>query len=368
VSEAVKEQEPVADSRDLFSEDDMDALEEEFKEEGEASATQEGPKDEPTKEPEAKEEDEVKEFLEEKKEGEEEPIEPDTEGSDKARKDGDGDEESTEGDTKPDDYVYTLHVDGEEVEVESEEKLVDWAQKGMSLEKKSTETNRLAQDAQFTMNAIINDPMGFLEEMSVSQICGTRTPGFDDYESARNHVARICEKYLGPYLQEIAAPDTEKRAIKAERQLDQERKRSERDQQTQTEQYTQEDVEWMQNLQHDIDIALKEFDLPDTAPIKGRMASLMDEAIESGGDMHPQEAAKIISKEREEYLKSLGGSVSDDQSESKKKVAVKEAKANKSRKKAGVSKGVKRPRKKVASINSRDFMDRIDEAYGLDRY
>jgi len=359
VSEAVKEQEPVVDSRDLFSEDDMDALEEEFKEEEE-------PKDEPIKEPEAKEEDEVKEFLEE--DGKEKAIEPDTEGADTSLKDGDGAEEGAEGDTKPDEYVWELKVDGEERIVESEQELVDWAQKGMSLEKTSTENKQLADDAKFTMNAVINDTFGFLEEMTVSQICGTRTPGFEDYEQARNHVARLCEQYLGPYLQEIAAPDTEKRAIKAERQLAQERKRSERDQNTQAEQYTQEDVEWMQNLQHDIGMALKEFDLPDTAPIKGRMASLMDEAIESGGDMHPQEAAKIISQEREEYLKSLGGSASEDQDEPKKKAAVKEARANKSRKKAGVSKNVKRPRKKVASINSRDFMDKIDEAYGLDRY
>lgn len=354
-----EELEPTTASQIDFSEE-VAALEAEL----EADETEETT-DEPTEDEESGEE--TGDEGGEEAEGDQDADEADEEGGDDTEGEAEGGEE-TEGaeEESGEATIYTLVVNGREVEVDGEEELAKLAQRGLAADEKFEAAHHESENAQFTMNAMLRDPMGFLQNVAAKQNGG-------DYEAARMQIGKIAENFLTPIYKELAAKPDEQRAIKAERERD--RALQTRQGQTQNTEptYTQEDLTWIQNLTQGCNAALEAEDLPagDDAQanaLRKRMADLMMAAEDRRENMDPRQAAQIVKRERDEYREALGQSAPQGRKGKKpSKAAVKEARGKRSQKKKGAAnRGKKRGKAAPKTFSGRDFVKSLDSAFELE--
>ena len=357
-----EEMQPTTASQIDFSEE-VAALEAEIAEDEE---TQEEAADESTED-----EGEGEEEAEGEDEGEEAEEDDETAedgGEDSELGDGAAAEESETGKEDEEDAeegtVYTLVVNGREVEVDGEEALATLAQKGLAAVEKFAAAHKEAENAQFTMNAMLRDPTGFLQTVAAKQNGG-------NYEAARMQIGKICEDFLRPIYEEMAAkPDTQAR-MKAERELARERETHQGQNQNTQNTFSQEDLSWVQGLTNECDAALKAEDLPageGSEPLRKRMADLMLAAEHRREHMTPHQAAKLVRQERDAYHESLQKSAPKGRTKEKpSKAALKEARAKRSRKKKGVAtRGKKQKGAGVKTFSGRDFIKGLDSAFDLE--
>lgn len=349
VESALEEQ--ATSSSVIFSEDELADLEREFsgdesaQDEGEETDDEEG--DESIDEEESEDEDEESSESADGDEGSEEAEEDD-------------DEEGEEG------PEFVLTVEGEEYEVNDVDDLARLAQKGIFYEKRDAQTQQALNSANFTMQAMINDHFGFLEEFYAQQ--------FGDHESARTHVAKLAHNYLVPYYKEMQSEPEQQQLMREKRQLEREKRNMGRNQNGQVT-FTQEEVQELHNLEMNITSALGEVGLPkDSAPLRKRMADIMLGALEHNQNLHPVQAAKILLKEREQLHAELTRTLPSGGRRRQKTPAQRErdiaaTRQRRSRKKPGNAQGKPpRQRQPARTFTGRQFLDELDNALNLDRY
>ncbi len=363
--EETTQTEPEHSTNLVFSEEEIASLEKEFK-------ADESPEDEGK---------EAEEDGDEQEEGDEESLdgfdtdeEADDDESDSDEGDTDGDEESSEAgedeaeEDEEEDEGFTLLVEGKTHQVENVDQLAALAQKGIFYEKRATESKRALENANFTMNAMIRDHFGFLEEFY--------TQKFGNYESARKHVAELAHAYVVPYYKELQAEPEQQRTMAETRQLKRQAKMGQQNGQGQQEStertYTQAEIEQLQTLEHNVSVALDEVGLPkDSDPLRKRMADIMLAAMARDETMHPLTAAKHLLRERKELHKELSRTVPKGRKKGKSgkqtKADIAAAKTRRSRKKSGTSE--QRGERKVKTqrtYTGREFINSLNDAMGLE--
>jgi len=358
-----EEQEPSTNL--VFSEAEIAKLEKEF-------TTDESPEDEgkETDEPKGDEDepegDELEGFDTDEDEDEDEDEtgsdDDDPEGDEAGREAASDDEEEDE----EEDEGFTLLVEGKEHQVENVDQLAALAQKGIFYEKRANESKRSLENANFTMRAMINDHFGFLEEFY--------TQKFGNYESARKHVAELAHAYVVPYYKELQSEPDAQRQMAENRQLKRQARPGQQNGNGQkTERtFTQDDIEQLQTLEHNVSVALHEVGLPkDSEPLRKRMADIMLAALERDETMHPLTAAKHLLRERKALHKELSRTAPKGRKRGKsgkqKKADIAAAKTRRSRKKSGTSE--QRGERKVKTqrtFTGREFINSINDALGLE--
>jgi len=349
----------------VFSEDEIATLEQEFPDE---SAQNKGEK---TDETEGDDEPEDDEDLDGFDTDDEDDEDTDTDGDTR-----EGDEETREGEREEDevdeeeDETFTLVVDGQEIEVDSVDDLAALAQKGVFYEKRAAESKQSLDNANFTMKAMINDHFGFLEEFYAQK--------FGDYESARQHVAKLAHAYVVPYYKELQAEPDQQAQLKENRRLQREARQSgQQNQQNQQGQgqeptFSQQDIEQLQTLEHNVNVALGEVGLPqDSEPLRKRMADIMLGAIDRNEYMHPLNAAKILLRERKDLQRELARTVpkkgrKGGKSRKQTKADIAAAKTRRSAKKPGPEGRGRRARQSPRTFTGREFINSLDQAMGLE--
>lgn len=348
-----------------FTEDDIVALEEEFKAPPQEDAEDEG--EDEDEDPDAGLEDEDEE---EEDEEEDEEAEGDEEGeADEGDPPADGKvkeapekkkakEEKTEG--------YELLVDGQQILIDTEEELAAWAQKGIHYEKKDRARQKVVDDATYTMNALINDPLASLEEIWTSKYGG-------NHEQARQHVAKLAETYLEPIWRELTAEPAQRLKIQQDRFNQRSTQQQQRQQKQQQNSFSQEDLQFIQTMDVQIASALEAVDLPkEDVDLRKWMADVMRDGIDRGIDPDPRAAAEFIKTTQEKRLKALGVSVpkKDRKSGGKKKPSAKkiaQAKARRSSRQGGT--GTAPPGKKRQEpqfMTSRQWLDGLNSDLNLE--
>ena len=342
----------------VFSEDEIADIEKEF-------AADELPEDE------GKETDEPTGDEEEEPEGDEEDLDREDEDEDADDdEDPEGGRDLPAGDGKEDEEVpeddegFTLVVDGQEIEIDTVDELASLAQKGIFYEKRSSETKRALDNANFTMKAMINDHFGFLEEFYAQK--------FGDYESARQHVAKLAHAYVVPYYKELQSEPDQQAQLKENRRLQREARMGQGNGAQQQNTFTQEDIEQLQTLEHNVSQALGEVGLPqDSEPLRKRMADIMLGALDRDEYMHPLNAAKVLLRERKELQRELSRTVPPGRKTGKsgkqRTADIAAARSRRSRKKTGTSgSGGGRKVKRDPEYTGRQFIDSINNALGLE--
>lgn len=258
--------------------------------------------------------------------------------------------------------VFELEVKGQTHTVEGVDDLAALAQKGIFFEAECNQMRSKVKAADFTMNAMLNDPTGFMEAYLTQKNGG-------NYEQARADVYKICDKYMQPILQEIGATPEEQARIRQGREEKLRLQKEREEYQNQT--FTHEDVEWLRVAQHNVGVALEEVGLPKDSPrMVKRMADIMREQNDAGRDIHPQQAANLLRGELEALGAEIRTRKGSDKPRTKKEklAAIKKARAKKSRKKTGNVREGQRREEPVRSMSAREFTDSIDKALNLDRY
>jgi hypothetical protein len=355
-----------------FTEDDIIKLEEEFKappqedaededededEDPDAGLEDEGDEEEEEGEGETEGEEEEDDDLDEDEEGDKEPEA-------KASKKGDK-KKSAKGDEKPE-QGYELLVDGQQILIDTEEELAAWAQKGIHYEKKDRARQKVVDDATYTMNALINDPLASLEEIWTAKYGG-------NHEQARQHVAKLAETYLEPIWRELTAEPAQRLKIQQDRFNQRSTQQQQKQQQQQQNSFSQEDLQFIQTMDVQIASALEAVDLPkEDVDLRKWMADVMRDGIDRGIDPDPRAAAEFIKTTQEKRMKALGVSVpkKDRKSGGKKKPSAKKiaaAKARRSSRQGGT--GTAPPGKKRQEpqfMTSRQWLDGLNSDLNLE--
>lgn len=355
--ETTTTEEPELSSGISFSDDELSALEDDFKA------------------PEEEEEDESEGEDEEGEEREDEEEEAgETEGEDDAegavdvegKPEPEGKEEDAEGkETEGEPEGYELIVDGKPVLVDTEEDLARWAQKGIHYEKKRLEMERSVENATFTMNAMVNDPMAALEEIWTGKYAG-------NHEQARAHIQKLCEGYLEPIWRELAAEPAQRIQLQEKRftaRLQQQKAQNERSQEGQ---FTQEDIDFIQTLDGQIESALNGVGLPAEDPTLRRwMADVMRDGLARGIHPDPAGAAQYIKGEQQARSEALGNSApAKDREKTKasaKAAKIAKAKARRStRQGGGKSRPPSRQSRAPQYMSSRAWLDSLNKDLQLE--
>jgi hypothetical protein len=347
-----------------FTEDDILKLEEDFKapeedEEDEGEDEDEDP--DPGLEDEDDEEDEEEddEEAEGDEEGEEdegakdEATPPQKEAPAKKPK-----EEKTEG--------YELTVDGQQILIDTEEELAAWAQKGIHYEKKDRARQKVVDDATYTMNALINDPLASLEEIWTAKYGG-------NHEQARQHVAKLAETYLEPIWRELTAEPAQRLKIQQDRFNQRSTQQQKKQQQQQQNSFSQEDLQFIQTMDVQIAGALDSVDLPkEDVSLRKWMADVMRDGLDRGIDPDPRAAAEFIKETQEKRMKALGVPVpkKDRKPGGKKKPSAKKiaaAKARRSSRQGGTGTAPSgKKRQQPQYMTTRQWLDGLNSDLNLE--
>jgi hypothetical protein len=359
--ETLTSDEPQISSNMTFSEDDLAALDAEFQapdeEETEDDVTDEAEEGE-TGEEEAEEEgeDEEEEASGEEAEGQEGDTEVAEEEPDgEADSEGEGEKEEAEG--------YELIVDGQPVTIDTEDELAAWAQKGIHYEKKRVGMERSVENATFTMNALVNDPMASLEEIWTQKFNG-------NHEQARQHLRKLCEDYVMPIWQEETAQPADRLKLQQERFSKRLQQQQTAHQQQQAGQFSQEDIQFIQSLDQRIHTALENVGLPSgDQTLRKWMVDVMRDGLPRGIQPDPQAAAEFIKSQQEQRLQALGNSApAKDQkkTKAKKKAAkIQKAKARRSKHQGGKA-TPQGKRRQPQYMTSREWMDGLNHDLNLE--
>jgi hypothetical protein len=359
--------EPELSSSLSFSEDELQGLESDFKaapEEEEEDDSEDEDEEGEAEEDEEEEEGDVEDEGEEEDEDEGEEQEGDSENA-KKKPDGEsaakkaGEEEKTEG--------YELNVDGQTVLVDTEEELAAWAQKGIHYERNRLVNEKKINDATYTMNALINDPMASLEEIWTAKFGG-------NHEQARQKVAKMCEFYLEPIWRELTAEPAQRLKMQEERFTKRQQQTTAQAQQAQDGQFSQEDIQFIQNIDVQIETALESEGLPkESIPLRKWMADVMREGLDRGIQPDPRAAAAYIKSQQKERDEALGNSapVKDrgKKKVSKKAAKIARAKARRSQRQGG---GKAAPpgkrRREPQYLTTREWIDGLNKDLKLEAF
>lgn len=341
----------------VFSDDEIADLETEFN--PDESTEDDGQETEGEEDGQSDEDEDLEDLEDEDDEDDEEEEDPDSTlqgDEEKPGADSEAEEDEEEG--------FTLVVDGQEVEVPDVDALAALAQKGIFYERRAGDTKRALDNANFTMKAMINDHFGFLEEFYAQK--------FGDYESARQHVAKLAHSYVVPYYKELQAEPEQQQLLRDKRQLERE-KRNGGQQQTQSQNtFTQDEISELQTLEHNVSTALGEVGLPeDSEPLRKRMADIMLGALERDEYMHPLSAAKHLLRERQQLQKELARTApkgrKGKKSKKQQKADIAAAKTRRSSKKRGTGdRGGQRRRAEPQFMTGREFLNGINSALDLE--
>lgn len=341
-----------------FTEDEITALEEEFKVPPVEDADDDDDDDEEDLEGEEEEEEEEEESGDEEGDeggpggdvGEEEEGEEDP-----AQGKGKEAEEETQG--------YELVVDGQSILVDTEAELAAWAQKGIHYEKKDAARQKIVDDATFTMNAMIDNPMVSLEEIWTSRYGGNN-------EQARSHVAKMAEAYLKPIWEEATAEPADRLKLQEERFTRRAQNMRQQHQQAAQGQFTQEDLQFIQSMDVQIASALEAVDLPkEDTTLRKWMADVMRDGLDRGINPDPRAAAEFIKSQQKARSKALGNPVPKDRKKPGKKTStakkIAKAKARRSSRQSGEGTApVKRQRPKF--MTTREWLDGLNSDLNLE--
>ena len=337
-----------------FSDVEIEQLEQEFTDKDDEAQTT-GASDAAESE---KEEPDEGDVYEEEEEGAEVDDEETGEAEEESQEEEGEEEESSAG--------YELVVDGQQVLIDTEEELARWAQKGIHYERRAQETQKRMEDATFTLNAMLNDPINFLEEYYTEQLGGNN-------EAARGECYKICAAYVKPILDEIAADPASRAKLQQDRWQKRQQQQTQRAQLQQQQQFTQEDLTFIRDLERNIVGALEKAGLPgDSAPLRKRMADVMLAALERNEQIHPIDAAEFIKREQADYQNALKAAVPKGQpkekrSKEEKEAAIKKARQKRSRKKVGTGSAAGRARRQEPRyITGREFLEGINTALNLE--
>lgn len=360
-NQAVKD--PEISSTLDFSADELDALEAEFREPeqevGEAGDELEEEAEEGEAE-EGEEEEEGESETEGEEEGEEEGDEEGESAEETEEAEGEGGEEAEEEQTQ-----YELTVDGQRVVVEGEDNLAAWAQKGIHYEKKDRERQRVVDDAVFTMNALINDPMASLEEIWTSKFGGNN-------EQARLYVAQLASDYCEPIWREQTAKPADRLKLQQERFEKRQQQLHAQQQKAAEGQFSQEDIQFIQTLDSQIEGALEEVGLPkENATLRKWMADVMRDGLDRGIPPDPRAAAHYIKAQQDERQKALGETAPDkDRKKPKSKKDKAAAKIAQARKRRSSRQGGQQPqqsrKQEPRFMTTREFLDGMNRDLRLE--
>ncbi len=358
-----------------FTEDDILKLEEDFKapEEEDEEDEDEGDEDEDPDAGLEDEDDEEEEEGEVEAEGEEEEDDDDEKEVDElSESDKDkrkAKEKKTKGAKDSDEGTegYELLVDGQPILIDTEEELAAWAQKGIHYEKKDRARQKVVDDATYTMNALINDPLASLEEIWTAKYGG-------NHEQARQHVAKLAETYLEPIWRELTAEPAQRLKIQQERFNTRSQKQQQKQQQQQQNSFSQEDLQFIQTMDVQIASALESVDLPkEDVALRKWMADVMRDGIDRGIDPDPRAAAEFIKETQEKRMKALGVSVpkKDRKSGGKKKLSaskkIAKAKARRSSRQGGTGKASSgKKRQQPQFMTTREWLDGLNSDLNLE--
>lgn len=356
--------EPAISSDLTFSEDDLTALEDEFKTPEEEEEEEE---DEPAEdEDQDADEEEGGGVKEEDEEGEEGTVDAgDGDGGDKQAAEEETDAEAAaKVKEEANAEGYELIVDGKPVLVETEDQLAAWAQKGIHYEKSRLQMEKRIEDATFTMNALVNDPLASLEEIWTHKFSG-------NHEQARAHVQKLCEGYLEPIWKELTAEPAKRLELQQERF--QKRSMQDRAQQEQKQagQFTQEDIQFIQQLDQQIAHALDDVGLPkEDVTLRKWMSDVMRDGLGRGIHPDPRAAAEFIKSQQAARQESLGNSapVKDRKKTGAKAKAQKIAKAKqrRSQRQGGEKMPQGKGRREPQYMSSRQWLDGLNHDLNLE--
>jgi hypothetical protein len=342
-----------------FTEDDIKALEEDFKAPAEDADDELGLDDE-----DEDEEGEAEEEGEEEEGGEAEGDEGEPGGETAVKEDGEGKTAEGKGKTAEEETEgYELLVDGQQILVDTEAELAAWAQKGIHYEKKDAARQKVVDDATYTMNAMINNPMVSLEEIWTSRYGGNN-------EQARSHVAKMAEQYLKPIWEEATAEPADRLKLQEDRFTKRAQNIQQQQQQAAQGQFTQEDLQFIQQMDVQIASALDAVDLPkEDQTLRKWMADVMRDGLERGISPDPGAAAEWIKSQQKARGKALGNPVpkKDRKKPGKNASAAKIAQA-KSRRSSRQSGGGPAPvkRQRPQFMTTREWLDGLNNDLNLE--
>lgn len=276
------------------------------------------------------------------------------------------DEETSEGDEDAAQEGYELVVDGQSVLVDTEEELAAWAQKGIHYERKQQDLERRVENSEFTVNAILKDPLNSILELWTANEFG------GNYEQARFQMRQLVENWLDPVWKEELAKPHERAAMQQQR-MQSRHQRTQQQQQAQLDSsFTQEDIDFIQNMDVHISEALRESGLPaENKNLRQRMAQVMRDGVDRGIQPDPRAAVQFIKSQQEELSKALGNTPTPRDGKKSGKssdpAAIKAAKNRRSKSQKGKAprKGGRR-RKEPQYITAREFMTGINDKLGVD--
>lgn len=355
--------EPELSSSLTFSEEELSALEDDFK------APADDDEEEDDAEDDSEDADEEEEEAGEEEEGEDDKVsDEDAEGGTdaaEAGKDGEGEQASEEDRDEESEEGYELLVDGRTVFVDTEDELAAWAQKGLHYERKRLEMERSVENATFTMNAMVNDPMAALEEIWTGKFQG-------NHEQARSHIQKLCEAYLEPIWRELTAEPAQRMKLQQDRFTAQSQKMQAQHNQATEGQFTQEDIDFIQNLDTQIESALTGVGLPaEDSTLRKWMADVMRDGLGRGIHPDPVMAAQFIKSQQQERDQALGNSApAKDRKKtkgSKKAAKIAKAKARRSQRQGGDKSAPHGRRRKAPQfMSSREWLDSLNKDLQLE--
>lgn len=257
-------------------------------------------------------------------------------------------------------------VDGQKVVLETDAEIAEWVQKGIHYEKQHNQLLERVENSEFTVNAILNDPINSILELWTANNFG------GNYEQARFQMRQMVEGWLKPVWEEELAKPHERAQMQQQRMQQRHQQQQQHTQQQLESSWTNEDIEFFQNFDVQVGEALRAVDLPaESKPLRKWMAQVMRDGVERGIEPDFMAAAHFIKSQQDERAEALGKDPTRKDGrktgKSKDAAAIEAAKKRRSSPQRSQSpqRGGRR-RKEPEYITAREFLTGINDKLGVD--
>jgi hypothetical protein len=207
-------------------------------------------------------------------------------------------EEKEETEEQAEERVFTLKVDGEEIE-KNEEEVVTLAQKGLHAQKTLAEARQKEEDIQWIKDTIMNDPMKVAR-----QLIEVNNPNLSS-EQVEGAIYEYLEREFAAQYSLINSPKEQQQALLAQRKLERIEKENEQLRQQQVQRQNDEKIADEERKFHDeCTSAMSAAGLPDNDDVRILMveAILAREEDPGAKELTTRQVADIVKSEYEERV------------------------------------------------------------------